>query len=237
MLYGLKSIWKDDGRLSHPFQMVPPFIEDVTPPERLPVPASLRTRPLLLLVAYERPILEKGVHVLSGLTQAPLGAILVSPDPAEGGRLMEGAGFSCGRFVSLPLSGDPDVFGLMALCSVSLVSNGFLQVMESIALESPVIALPRGTGVGMGPLNFDSRFDPYLSYDEEPERQRERILEWLRHPPFDEEMRRSLREERHGAGLCADRIESLAAQWNSRPALLMRARKAGAYFAGTLFRE
>ena len=93
--------------------------------------------------------------------------------------------------------------------AVALVSNGFMQIMECLALGCPVIALERGTGVGMSELNIDKRFLPYVSLGEPIDQQLKRVWAWLDSDPFSPEMRRRLCLERHGISYCATRIESI----------------------------
>ena len=68
----------------------------------------------------------------------------------------------------------------MGASRVTLISNGFLQIMEALAMGSPVIALKRSHGVGMTVFNIDKRFVPFVSFEESQKQQGERILKWLK---------------------------------------------------------
>src|SRR5205085_37268 len=95
---------------------------------------------------------------------------------------------------------------------LALLSNGFLQIMDSLAMACPVVTLERGTGVGMNELNVDSRFQSWVSLQEALPTQLRRIREWLSASPFSDELKRKVSCERHGASYCANRIESLYRQ-------------------------
>lgn len=207
--YGLKSFWKGDARLPRPYVMVPPFIDSVTPIEELPVPSHLRGYPWLALITYEMSVLKTGIDLLATLGNVEAAIINVSTDPASADRLMDEAGINPERRWSLPLQLDSVVFGLMGASRVTLISNGFLQIMEALAMGSPVIALQRSHGVGMTVFNIDKRFVPFVSFGESQEQQRERILRWLKKSPFPASLLEDLKSERDGTRVCADLIEDL----------------------------
>jgi hypothetical protein len=210
LLYGLRSFWRDIS-LPTGCVMVPPFVEAVTPRAELPVPAGLHDRPWVLLVAYETPVLQRGVDLLARVTDLDATFITVSPDPAIARELLQAADIDPARCAALPVLPDVDVFGLMHASRITLVSNGFLQIMEALAVASPVIALERGAGVGMQELNIDHRFWPYVSFQESPKRQVQRVRDWYAQDPFSDELSAALRRERRGTARSADLIEDLVA--------------------------
>jgi hypothetical protein len=223
LLYGLKSFWKDELHLAPPYVLVPPFIEAVTPKNELPVPHHLHEYPWVTLVAYEPYVLRTGIDLIASLAEVDTAFIIVSRDPSEADRLLSDAGLDTHRIITLPLQSDPNVFGLFGASRVTLVSNGFLQIMEALALASPVIALERGTGVGMGSLNIDDRFVPFVSFGETREQQRERARQWLAASPFPPSLLDELKLERGGTCRCADHIEELVRQDRTEPGLWRRA--------------
>jgi hypothetical protein len=196
---------------------VPPFIEAVTPKSDLPIPETLHTYSWIVLVAYESTVLRKGVELLGTLDVTETVFITVSHVPQEARDLLDGAGIDLDRTVSLPLQNDANVFGLMNASCVTVVSNGFLQIMEALAMGSPVIALARGSGVGMNSLNIDDRFLPFVSFGESLEQQRERVMHWMARTPFSPSLRKALQSERGGVSRCADMIEALVHQRAETP--------------------
>jgi hypothetical protein len=215
LLYGLRSFWEDELQLAPPYVMVPPFIEAVTAPEELPIPTDLRSLPWMTLIAYDSNVLKGGIDLMASLGQVHAAVITVSRDTREAMGYLSEAGIDMQRVLALPLQSDANVFGLMGASRVTLVSNGFLQIMEALAMGSPVIALKRGSGVGMGGLNIDTRFVPYVSFQEDQDQQKERIMRWLEVSPFPPDLYEKLKSERRGTSICADYAEALALHWKS----------------------
>jgi hypothetical protein len=208
LMYALSSFWDGDLRLAPPYEITPPFIEAVTAKSALPVPAGLHNLRWITLIAYDSYVLDRGLELLSKVSRRDLAIIAISQNPSRARREAETLGFDMARFVSLPLQLDANSFGFLGASSVALVSNGFMQIMECLAMACPVIALERGTGVGMNELNIDRRFFPYVSFGEPLLRQLKRLLTWLDSDPFSPEMRIRLSLERHGVSYCATRIEA-----------------------------
>lgn len=224
LLYGLRTFWPERRRLPHPYVMIPPFIEAVTPKAALPVPAELQGLPWVTVIAYEPEILRQGVALVGDLRDRPVGIIVVSHQPAEAGRLLAEVGVAPAGVATLPLQGDATVFGLMGASRVTIVSNGFLQIMEALAMACPVICVDRG-GVGITSFNIDRRFASYVSIGENAHQQRERLRRWLEASPFSARQRAALQAERNGAQRCADLIEALVARGPARRTLRQRARR------------
>jgi hypothetical protein len=208
-LYGLKSFWQEDAHLRHPYVLTPPFIEAVTRKSQLPVPAHLHDRKWLTLVAYSSAVLRKGIRLLGSLGDVDAAFITVSHRPEEAAELLDKIGVPSSRYAALPLQSDANVYGLTQASSATIISNGFLQIMDSLAMGTPVIALKRGHGVGMGSLNIDDRFLPFVSFYQTREQQRERLLQWLKADPFPPSLLEALQSERGGTRMCADMIEEL----------------------------
>jgi hypothetical protein len=207
LLYGLRAFWQDRPRLGPGVELVPPFIEAVTPPAELPVPEALRDRPWLTVVAYQDEILARGIELAARPEARGANVLTLSRAPDEARRLLDRAGIAPERSLALPPQDDATLFGLLGASRVAVISNGFLQIMDTLALACPVICLPRG--VGITAYNVDDIFRRYVSIDEGPWRQRRRLADWLRRSPFPPALRAALATERGGARRSADRIESL----------------------------
>jgi len=221
LLYGLTCFWKDDLILHKPAVMVPPYIEHVVPKEDLPVPRHLHTLPWVTLIAYDSTVLHKGIDLLASLGAIPAAVITVSHDPQEARRLLDESMPPAQPAATLPLQSDAAVAGLMGTSRVVLVSNGFLQIMEALAMACPVVCIDRG--VGFAAWILDDRFRPYVSIGETTEQQQARIGQWLATSPFPPRLRDALQHERGGTRLCADLIEALAARRWTVPMLRRQA--------------
>jgi hypothetical protein len=207
LLYGLRTFWPR-ARLRPPAELVPPFIEAVTPAAELPVPAHLASRPWITLVAYQDEILARGVELAASPEAAEAAILTVSREPVRARRLLDEAGIGSERSAALGLPDDATLFGLLGASRVAILSNGFLQVMDSLAMACPVVCLPRGAGITA--YNIDDRFRPYVSIDEGLPQQRERLATWLRRTPISPALQADLATERGGVSCSADRIEALA---------------------------
>ena len=217
LLYGLASFWDGELRLEPPYEVVPPFIEAVRPKSELPVPSHLHERPWITLVAYDDYVCEKGLDLLARLDNEDAAIIAISRDPDSCSRLARSRDLEPARLVTLPLQSDANAFGFFGASAVTLVSNGFLQIMEALAMASPVIALERGAGVGMTGFNIDKRFVPYVSLEHSLEEQAAHLNDWLRKSPISAELRARLSAERHGLHYCANRIEAVYRHSQTEP--------------------
>jgi hypothetical protein len=120
--------------------------------------------------------------------------------------------------VYLPLQSDADISGFMGASRIVVVSNGFLQIMQALALGSPVVCISRG--VGITKLNIDDRFDPFVSIEEDETRQKERLVQWLANDPFTPDLLDELSGERNGVKKSADLIEQILKRPARLPMLL-----------------
>jgi hypothetical protein len=224
LLYGLRCFWPEQRSWRRPYAMTPPFIEAVTPKAALWVSARQDGAPCVTLMGYDPGVLRKGVELLAPLRDRRMIVVAVSPDPARARRLLSEAGIEPAQTVTLPLQNDADAFGLIRASNAAVISNGFLQVMEALALACPVVCIDRD-GAGIEAWTIDERFKPYVSIGEDTPRQRDRLVQWLSGSPFPSALHESLQAERDGARFCADRIEALVAAGGGRPTLRQRARQ------------
>jgi hypothetical protein len=216
LLYGLRAFWQRDAALPRRCRLVPPFIDRVTPAAELPVPAARPGAPLVTFVAYDEHCLRGGAELLRSLGDRDAAVVSISRDPDAARRLLRDVG-GPDRVLALPLQLDPPVFGYLRASSVGIVSNGFIQIMDCLALGCPVVTLSRGGDLGMNDLNIDARFAPYVSLGDSREEQARKLAEWLRTPPIPPALARRLTAERHGAQRSADLVERLATRRHRRP--------------------
>ncbi len=223
LLYGIRALW-NERPTSRPgrYEVIPPFVEDVVAVERLPVPSRLHGAPWVTIAGFDERVLTGGVEIVAGLRGPRPLAITLSHFPAGADRAMEEAGIPPDRRLALPLQEDPVLFGLIAASRAVILANGFMQIMEALALESPVISINRG--IGMWGWALDETFQPYVSMDEPLEVQQARLSGWLAETPFKSSQTAALAEERGGAAVCADHIEAVA----RRPRFGRRLQRIGA---------
>jgi hypothetical protein len=196
--------------------LTPPFIEQVKPLAELPIPSGFMDRPSITMIAYDNFVLRAGLQLLASTPAAR--CVIVCPSPPTCLHFAAEMNLDPGPLTVLPLQDDATLFGLLQHASVAVVSNGFIQIMDCLALGAPVIALKRGSGVGMTELNVDRRFLPYVSLQEEPEPQRHKLATWLHQNPIPAGLRDELAMERGGITHCANRIESVFAGWENKHA-------------------
>jgi hypothetical protein len=215
LLYGLASMW--EGRIdgSEDYEVVPPFVDDLTPADRLPLPGGLRGGPWVTVLGLDEQVLRGGIALLAGVEGERPTAVTVSSDPGMAGRLLDEAGIPRDRRAALPLLPDRDLFGLLAASRVAIVANGFMQMMEALAVGCPAICIDRG--IGMDPWALDETWRPYVSLGESPERQQARLAAWLRERPFTASQLAALARERGGGAAAADRLERVALRPRLRP--------------------
>jgi hypothetical protein len=216
LLYALASFWNEELHLPAPYEITPPFIESVRRKSDLPVPPELHDSAWITFVAYDARVCKTGMELLAKLEAKQAVIIAISPDVEECRGLACQVGLCTDRLVTLPLQDDATVFGFFGASAVSVVSNGFLQIMEVLAMGCPVIALDRGSGVGMCQLNIAPQFVPYASFNETMPQQIHRMRQWLTANPIPAELDVRLRSERYGCSHCANRIEQVYDQWNSK---------------------
>ncbi|MDQ5822888.1 MAG: hypothetical protein M3441_01585 [Chloroflexota bacterium] len=213
LLWGLKCPGQTNLDLPNHHYLMPPMVGEITPKSKLPVPARLHQLPWITIIAYDSTVLERSISLLSGLPRQRVAIVTASRDPVEAARLMSQYGMASKEAAHLELTTDADVHGLMNASRVTLVSNGFLQIIDALALACPVICISRGNAA-ITATNVAECLRPYVSIDEPAERQRERVLEWLEASPFSPELRSALQSERGSLRKCVDMIERLdRARW------------------------
>ena len=218
LLYGLKCFWPRHENGKRRWVMVSPFIGSLTPPERLPVPPAA---PRVVILGFEPVVLEKGLALLASLDDLRPQVVALTHDPEAAARRMAEAGIPEDRAFALPLQDDATLYGLIHSSAASIVANGFMQVMESVALCCPPMCMDRGIGMWTNQLN--SVFHGHASFSEDLNAQRETMRGWLTASPFDAGLRARLSVERNGAEECADHIERL---FDRRRTLGIRLRQA-----------
>jgi hypothetical protein len=212
IMYGL-SMWPDEPLRHESFRVVPPFIDRVTPPEQLRVPARLSGRPWITIVGFDDGVLRAGIDILARVCgDGDLGAVGITlshvPDVSE--RMLADAGVSPDDRLALPLQDDENLFGFIAASRAVVLANGFMQMAEAVALGCPAVCVHRG--VGMDGYALDPAFQSLVTFAEDVETRAGRVLEWLRASPFTAQQRAALARERGGVQATADMIEQAAAK-------------------------
>lgn len=212
LLYGLEPFWRDQFPLRRPYVMVPPFIKGVTPRSLLPASAGRLGDRLITFIAYEDHCLREGTELLRAVEDSTAVVVSISHNPPIAAQLLQEAGLDRDRTVVLSLQSDEHVFGFLQASRLALLSNGFIQIMDALALACPVIALARPGGVGMNQLNISDRFEPYVSLNDNREDQYRKLSQWLHQSPFPPALRWELSNERGGAVRSAELIEHITSR-------------------------
>jgi len=217
LLYGIRALWESAPADRAGFYcLVPPFIDEVTPTQRLPVPDDLPDAPWVTIVGFDERVLRGGLDLIAGLDDPLPVVITLSHDPHAAGRMMADAGVPQDRRVAMPLRSDADLFGFIASSRAAILANGFMQIVEALALGCPAICIHRG--IGMDAWGLAEDIEPWVSMQQSDAVRRERLRGWLAARPFSAGQLDALRHERHGARVGADHIERVAA----RPRLARR---------------
>lgn len=218
LLYGIRALWEERPEdRAGVYKVIPPFVENVAPSARLPVPGRLLNVPWVTIAGFDERVLSGGVEIAGGLDDPRPLTVTLSHCPTGADRLMDRAGIPADRRLALPLQEDSVLFGLFARSHAVILANGFMQIMEALALGSPVICINRG--IGMWGWALDGTFEPYVSMEEPLEVQRARLRGWLTESPFAESQLAALAAERGGAKICADQIEAVARKPRLGPAV------------------
>jgi hypothetical protein len=219
LLYGLKCFWKKHRDNERRWIMVSPFIETGCQPADLVAPPPPRGAMRVTILGFDRMVLEEGIRLAASLHPRPQ-VVTLSSDPAAAARLATEAGIPASHAVALPLQRDAALYALLESSAAAIVANGFMQIMESIAMGCPAICIDRG--IGMWSVQLDASFDSVACFASSPGA-REKLEGWLGKSPFDAELLAKLRAERNGATECASHLEALHAhpEW-----LRIRARQA-----------
>jgi hypothetical protein len=222
LLYGLRCFWGADVDRPGYYAVVPPFIEEVTPPEALPVPPRFLDRPdWVVIVGFDERVLRGGIELIASV-DSQAAVVAVSREPRAAQQALAAAGIDPERGLALPLQADADMFGLMARSRTAVVANGFMHIAEALALGCPALCIDRG--IGMSSWSLHRRFLPYVSISESAREQRARLQGWLQGCPFPPELLQRLQHERNGARVSADHLEAVA----DRPRLGRRLQRLGA---------
>jgi hypothetical protein len=220
LTYGLRCLWENAADRPGHLIIVPPFIDEVTPVETLGAPPGFEGLPWVTVLGLDERVLRAGIELIGKLERHRPAVITVSRDPALSERLMGAAGIGPERRLALPLQRDPELFGWIAASRVAIVANGFMQIVEALALGTPALSIDRGLGLPAGAL--DEAFLPYVSHCETPGQQLARLDGWLEGRPFPEGLLAGLQRERSGLRRCVDLLEAAAA----RPRLGRRLQRA-----------
>ena len=233
LLYGLKCFWGKHGDARRRWTMVSPFIGEPCSPAQLPMPAPPEGAKRITILGFERMVLEKGMQLVATLP-APLPQVVtVGRDPAEAAQLAAAAGIPETRVAALPLQSDAVLYGLLHSSAAAIVANGFMQIMESLAMCCPAICIERG--VGMWPMQLHESFQPFACFSSDAGA-RGALERWLQASPFDADLREKLLVERDGAMECASHIGALV---GNAAKLRIRARQAkymARYFGAAVWR-
>jgi hypothetical protein len=224
LLYGLTSFVKPgEFRFGPRFRLIPPFIRDVTPVAELPMPDEMRGEPWVTVLGFEPVVLEKGLELIAALPEPRPAVVALSHDP-ESTRWLAGArGVDPRRVVTPGLRHDADLFGFMAGGRAVILANGYMQILEALALARPAVCIMRG--VGLEAWTVADCYKVYVSIDEPFETQRDRLAGWVAAPPFPGDLAQRLAAERDGARHVADAAEALMAGAWQPAEMLFRAKR------------
>lgn len=208
MYYGLRPfVYEGEFAFGDRYRLLPPFIDRVSPLAELPLPEALRQKPLVTILGFDAGVLRTGLDRLAALQEPPPAVLVLNHDP-EAARSEAAARGLAGEDVVAPgLLPDDGFFGAIAASRAVILANGYMQILEAIALATPALCIDRG--VGLDHWAVEARYRPYVSIGEDPGKQLERLRSWLATSPFEPELAAALAKERRGASLCADAVESL----------------------------
>jgi len=217
LLYGLKCLWGGAPALGERYAMIPPFVGTLAERAKVPVPRQWHERRWFAVLGFEKLVLQHGIELARHLDDPTVGVVTMSHDPEVAVALARRIGLDVERLVALPLQTDEILFSLIAHSRCVVLANGFMQVMEALCLACPALTVDRG--LGMADWMLDERFRAYVSSGEDLDTQVSRMRAWLNESPFSPSMIAALEQERAGASLCADQIETVwAAHPNTAPA-------------------
>ncbi len=218
LLYGLRPLWSPaELGFDRRTRLVPPFIGEVAQAQALPL--RLDERPLVTVLGFDPGVLAGGIETCAGLPGVRVATL--SPDVARAAAALRAAGLPDAD--ALPLQPDAQLFGLLAHSRAVLLANGYMQILEALALGCPALCIERG--VGLPAWALDARLKPYVSIGEEASTRRARLRAFLAASPFAPDVLRALRAERGGAELAARQIARLTRRARLSPGVWWRRHK------------
>lgn len=209
LLYGLRCLWPGEVDRPGKYVVIPPFIDEVTPTTELAAPPHWKDIPWVTVLGFDERVLRGGIELIQKLEHHRPAVITLSRDPRATEALLEEANIPADRRLALPLLPDAQLFGWMAASRTVILANGFMQMMEALALGCPALCIDRG--IGMPGWSLDETFLPYVSIGETPAQQRARLDGWLEGCPFSAAQLDALRRERGGARAVVDHLERVVA--------------------------
>lgn len=210
LLYGLVSLLRPDelDDLDDRVVLMPPFIDDLTPIQQLVGPGTDLERPRLTVLGFDRGVHDRGIALAARLDPRPF-VLVVGQAPAASRETLAKHGL-VHEGVALGRVDDADLFGALAASQAVILANGYMQILEALALATPAICL--GRGVGLEGWTVHDGLRPYVSIEEDEETQLARLRDWLAETPFTADSSARLAEERRGATVCAAAIEAVLAE-------------------------
>ena len=208
MYYGLRPfVHEGEFTFGERYRLLPPFIDRVSPRDDLPLPDALRHRPLVTVLGFDTGVLRTGLDRLAALPEPRPGVLILNHDPDHARHEAATRGFPPTDVVAPGLLPDTGFFGAIAAARVVILANGYMQILEALALATPALCIDRG--LGLDPWAVEARYRPYVSIGEDSDTQMQRLRSWLLSSPFEPELAATLATERDGASLAADAVEGL----------------------------
>ncbi len=208
LYYGLRPfVHEGEFTFGDRYRLLPPFIAQVSPREELPLPETLRSRPLVTVLGFDAGVLRTGLDRLAALPEPRPAVLVLNHDPDLARHEARARGLPADGVVAPGLLPDASFFGAISAARVVVLANGYMQILEALALATPALCIDRG--LGLDPWAVEARYRPYVSIGEDSAAQMERLRSWLAASPFEPELAAALAAERNGASLAADAVGDL----------------------------
>jgi glycosyltransferase involved in cell wall biosynthesis len=159
-------------------------------------------------MGFDAGVLRTGIDILARVHAPDVVGVTLSHSAAAAARLLADAHIPTDRWVALPLQPDATMFGLIAASRAAILANGFMQIIEALALGTPAVCVHRG--IGMDGFQLDPAFAGLVAFVDDAAAGAERVAAWLDSDPFDPPLREALARERGGLARTADAIERVA---------------------------